>query len=213
MGLFCLLWIPVFYFFRRSIAAERGLRHSFALLLGCLAAAFQYFFGPLVTPGGFGLSRWFSVFIDIVGMPALIPILAYWLLAELQKKRYRRLAFLENNDYPPSGLADFTLLWLIPLSAFNAVGNPHRFPISLVIVPLLWTAQAAGIAFFYNYIKRRSPWYNTAVLALSMVSMPLIASTSWWALYSQRTFIGILLLALCIVPAAVSLTMDYLRKT
>ncbi|MDR0731669.1 MAG: hypothetical protein LBF63_08370, partial [Treponema sp.] len=62
MSLFCLLWLPLFYLFWRSVspAGESGYGGVWALLLGSVAAIFQFFYGAFIQAGGFGLSRWLS---------------------------------------------------------------------------------------------------------------------------------------------------------
>jgi hypothetical protein len=77
MSLFCLLWTPLLYLFWRSISptGESGAGGVWALLLGSFFALFQFFFGALVGPGGFGFSRWLSGCIDVITLPALLPLL------------------------------------------------------------------------------------------------------------------------------------------
>jgi hypothetical protein len=102
--------------------------------LGAVAVAVQYFAGPLVTPGAFGFPRWMSGFVDIVGLPALIPLMVCGALVMLR-------VFPRNADY-----AGFALLWLIPLAAIRSMsGNSPPSPLPLIVVPLLWSAQAVGI--------------------------------------------------------------------
>ena len=200
MRLFCLLWIPLFYFFRRSVSSCTGGRYILTLLLGCAALVFQFFPGPLVTPGGFGLSRWLSGFIDVTAMPVILPLLVCLLFILLK-------IFPANTD-----AAGFALLWLIPLAAFHSISwRSQGSLISLVFVPALWTAQAVGIPFFTGFITRNPRWYITASTVLGIAALPLAATASWWAFFCQRTLLGALLLCLSFVPAVISLVLDFIK--
>ena len=200
MSFFCLLWVPLLYLFRRSVASSTGGGYLWALLLGFVAVAVQHLVGYLVPPGEFGLSRWLGGFFDIVSLPALVPLVACSVLI--------RLRYLPDSmDY-----ADFALLYLIPLGAYHSVswGTP-AFPEYLVVVPLLWTAQAAGISYFINLMKKDSRKPVIAVLGLGAALLPFAAATSWWAFYSHRPFTGLLLLFASLAPATVSVLLDFLR--
>ena len=205
MSLFCLLWIPVFYFFRRFITVSpvqnNGVWFLWSLLPGCAAVLVQYLIGSLVTQGGFGFSRWVSGFIDIVSLPVLVPLIVYFIFIALR-------VFPASVDY-----TNFTLLWLIPLAAFRSISwNFHRSPMMLVFVPLLWTAQAVGIPFFVHFIVNRNRWYILIPSVLGAIILPLAAATSWWAFFSQQTLTGFLLLAADLIPAVISVVRDFVRK-
>ena len=202
MSLFCLLWVPLFYFLRRSTASGNGSGHVWALLLGCTAVLIQYFTGPLVVPGGFGYSRWFSGLIDIVGLPVLVPLAVYWLFVALK-------VFSTGTDY-----ASFALMWLIPLAVTNTVQWYYPgSPVFLVLVPLLWTALGISIPFFFNYLIRYPRWYIIIPSALCVLALPLIAVTSWWAFFSHQNSIGWILLSASLIPAIISVAVDFSRKT
>ncbi|MDR0449845.1 MAG: hypothetical protein LBH26_01095 [Treponema sp.] len=189
MSLFCLLWTPFFYLFRRSLfPGEAGSGGIWALLLGSLVALLQFFLGALVNPGGFGLSRWLSGCVDIVVLPALLPLLVYFLLISF------RLV---------SGKADFinfSLLWLIPGGALRAVSwSAQRDPILLMLVPLLWTSLAVGFPFcvslIFRYRRRLLPLFILAAL-----SLPFLAATVYWAFFYQKLVLGYFLLLAALVP-------------
>jgi hypothetical protein len=200
MIIFCLLWIPLFYFFRRSFTTGGYGGHAWALLLGCAVVALQFFFSPLVAPGEFGLSRWLSSFVDITGVPVLVPLVVYWLLVALRR-------FSTNVDY-----AGFALLWLIPLAAFHTINNSQSSPIMLMVVPLLWTAQSVGIPFFISCMVRYLRWYIMIPSILGIIILPVIAATSWWAFFSHQTLMGFLLFSVSLVPAVVSIVLDFLNQ-
>ncbi|MCL2762432.1 MAG: hypothetical protein FWD36_04380 [Treponema sp.] len=187
-----------------AISPERKNGHNriLALLLGCIAVVFQYFFGPLVTPGGFGFSRWMSGFIDIVGLPVIIPLVFCLILVKLR--------FISCTPQ----YALFTLLYLIPLAAIRSI-SVHSLPslIPLVIVPLLWIAQAVGIPFFIGYIRQHTRWYILIPLAIGIAALPVAAVSSWWAFFSQQNFLGSMFLLVSFIPAAafVLLHRDTLR--
>jgi len=200
MTLFCLLCIPLLYTFRRIGSPERK-GGFWALALGCVAAALHYFFSPLVNPNGFGVSRWIGGFIDIVGLPALVPLVICLLLTALR-------ALPASIDY-----AGFTLLWLIPPAAVRSISfNSPPSLLPLVIVPLLWMAQAAGIPFLANCIRRNPRWYVTIPLSLGIAALPIAAATSWWAFFCQRSLPGLLLLLVSLIPISISVVMDVVTE-
>jgi hypothetical protein len=201
MSLFCFLWMPLFYLFRRSVfAGESGAGGVWALLLGSLTAVFQFFFGALVYPGGFGFSRWFSGFVDIVSLPVLVP-LAVYLLCILFR------VFAGTADF-----TNFTLLWLIPGGALRAVSwSALNDPILLVLVPLLWTAVAVGIPFFINIITGGRP-AAVVFAALAILVIPVLAAAAYWAFFSQKTVLGFLLFFAALIPAGLSIARSIVKN-
>jgi hypothetical protein len=202
MSVFCLLWIPVFYFFRRSISGVKTGMGWWALLSGCAAVFIRYLTVPFITPVGFGLSRWLSGFIDIVSLPVLVPVAVCVILAALR-------FFPSDVD-----ICGFTLLWLVPLAFYYSVDRSLLYsPLMLVLTPLLWTVQSLGISFFIGFIFKYRRWYVIIPSALSAVALPLIASLSWWAFYSQQTMAGCVSLFVSLIPALVSLIRDWGAKS
>jgi hypothetical protein len=193
--------MPLFYLCRYSLSRENpGAGGVWALILGSVVALIQFFLGNLVNPGGFGLSRWASACIDLVALPAVLPLLVYLLFIG-----FRVLS-------GPFDFANFALLWLIPSAAIRAVSwSAGRDPSLLVLVPLLWTAIAMGVPFFIDRMLRVSRWYAIALLALAMLILPFTASTAWWAFYSQKFSLGVLLLFITLVPTLVSLVFSLIR--
>jgi hypothetical protein len=194
MSLFCLLWIPLFYFFRRSLAAgEGGAGGVLALLLGSVAAVFQFFLGSLVNPGGFGFSRWISGFVDVVSLPVLIPLVIYAVFIAL-----RLLTGVPD-------FANFTLLWLIPGGVFRFLGwGALNDPILLVMVPLLWTAVALGVSFFINTLGSGGiPALALSILAI--LAVPVLAATAYWAFFAQKNVLGFCLFFAALAPAGLSI--------
>ena len=200
MGLFCLLCIPLLYLLRRLLSEGElsggGGESLWALPLGIAAAVIQYLFGPLVTPGGFGVSRWVSGFVDIAGLPALAPLIVCGALVILR-------VFPRGVDY-----AGFALLWLVPLAAIRSIGNSPPTPIPLIIVPLLWSAQALGIPFFINGMTQNPRGYIVFLATLGIAALPIAAVTSWWAFFSHQNLLGVGLLLLSVIPAVISLIAD-----
>jgi hypothetical protein len=201
MSVFCLLWIPLFYFFRRSITASSGGKAFWAFLLGCAAVIIRFFAGFPVSPGGFGLSRWMSGFIDIVSLPVIVP-LAVSLLLVLTG------AFPRETDH-----AGFVMVWLIPVAAYRSViWSSSAFPHLLILVPLLWTAQCIVMTFFVNFIFKYRRWYITVVSTLGAAAVPIIAATCWWAFFSQQTLYGFILLFVSLIPAAVPMIVSFAKN-
>jgi hypothetical protein len=192
MNLFCLLCIPLVFFLRRTFSAGEG-NTLWALPLGGVAVIIYYFVGHLLSPGGFGFFRWMGGFVDIVALPALIPIAACCVLVMLR-------IFPRTVDY-----AGFALLWLIPFAAVRSMG-PSPTPVILVLVPLLWIAQALGIPFFFSCIARNPRWYITIPAVLGITALPIAATSSWWAFFSHQTLLGFALLAVSLIPALVAIT-------
>jgi hypothetical protein len=189
MSRFCFLWTPLFYLFWRSVSTrEETAGGVWALLLGSAAALFQFFFGALVGPGGFGFSRWLSGCIDLVVLPALIPLLICLLMTALRVI---------------SGTADFTgfaLLWIIPMGALRAVSWSSRGdPILLVLVPLLWSSIAGGLPFL-GAVAAAGRLLARIPAVLGILVLPFLAATVYWAFFRQELELGFPLLALSLAP-------------
>jgi hypothetical protein len=198
MSVFCLLWVPVFYFFRRSISGWKTGMGWWALLLGCAAILVRYLTGPLVTPAGFGLSCWLSGFIDIVSLPVIVPIAVCVLLIAMRR-------FPSDMD-----IGGFILLWLVPLTFYYSVYRSLLYsPLMLVLVPLLWTTQGLGISFFIGCILKYRRWYFIIPSTLAALLLPLTAATTWWAFYVQQTRIGCLFLFFTLMPALISVIVEW----
>jgi len=201
MSLFCLLALPLFYFFWRSMSENDSFAGGvWAILLGTTAALIQFFVGPLVDPGGFGLSRWMSGCIDIVTVPALAPILMYLVLIGLR-------IISGTADF-----ANFALLWLIPGAAIKALGwSSLNDPVHLVLVPILWISIAVGISFFINLILNSRRWVIIPA-SLAILIIPFSAACSYWAFFSQMTLYGFLFLFTAAIPALISVIMAAVRS-
>jgi len=198
MTFFCLLWVPLFFLLRRSLVGAGSSSGSvWALLLGSITAIIQFFLGYLVSPGGFGMSRWLFGFIDLVSLPVLVPLLICFLMLLFR-------GFSGDADY-----ANFTLLWLIPVGALRALSwSALNDPVLLVMTPLLWTALAVGITFFINWIMRDFRWYIIAAAALCIIALPVSAAATYWAFFSQQTLLGFGLLVVTNVPLGLSFVFE-----
>ena len=199
MSLFCILWIPLFYLFWRSITSSNASGGVWALIAGSVVALVQFFLGPFVEPGGFDFHRWMSGCIDIVVLPALAPLLVYLLLFCLK-------IITGTVDF-----AGFALLWLIPSAVFRALSwGAQPDPILLVLVPILWTAVAVGIHFFVTIILDSRP-IVIVLSSLAILFIPVAAASSFWAFFSQKTTMGFLFLIAAAVPMLVSVTLSFIR--
>ena len=197
MSFFCLLWVPLFCLFRRSITSAGGSSGIWALLLGSITAIIQFFLGYFISPGGFGYSRWLFGFIDIVSLPVLFPIFLYAIL-------FLTRVFKESADF-----ANFTLLWMIPFAALRALSwSSINDPILLITVPLLWTALAAGISFLINLMIINFRWYKILISVPCIAVLPVIAAGSYWAFFSQLTHYGMGLLFAANIPLIIALIFD-----
>jgi hypothetical protein len=189
MTFFCLLWVPLFYLLRRSLNGEGSSGGVWALILGSITAIIQFLLGYILSPGGFGFSRWLFGFFEIVSMPVLIPFAAYLLMLVFR-------GFSSDADF-----ANFSLLWLIPVGALRALSwSSMNDPILLVMAPLLWTALAVGISFF---ISRMASSFNplfALIAILCIIILPISAAATYWAFFSQKTFLGFVLLVITHIP-------------
>jgi hypothetical protein len=195
MSLFSLLCVPLVFFLRRSDPIN-GKNSIWALPLGGVVGAILYFTGPLLVPGAFGFSRWISGFVDIVSLPVLIPLIFCFALVMLKK-------FPTTVDY-----AGFILMWLIPLAVIHSMSGNLPSPIPLILVPVLWIAQALGIPFFISCIVKKPRWYVIVPSALGIIAMPIISTTSWWAFFVNRLPMGFLFLGATLIPAIISIIMS-----
>jgi hypothetical protein len=198
MSLFCFLWMPLFYLFWRSTAASgTGSGEVWALLLGSVVAFIRFLLGSFISPGAFGFSRWLSACVDIVALPAALPLLACALLVRL-----RMLGGTVNY-------ANFALLWLIPGAAMRAVSwSALKDPFLLTLTPTLWTAIAVGVPFFIVMMGKSRRWLLIPQ-AVAMAVLPFLAATVYWAFFSQRNWLGVLLFALTLIPMGVSVAANF----
>jgi len=198
MSFFCLLWVPLFYLLRRSISGRGNPGGSvWALLLGSITAIVQFFLGYLVSPGGFGTSRWLFGFIDLISVPVLVPLFVCFIMLIFRRSSH-------DIDF-----ANFALLWLIPAGALRALSwSALNDPILLVVVPLLWTAVAAGISFFISWMTNNFKFLIAAVSILCILILPVAAATSYWAFFSQQTLLGFVLLFVSNIPLVFSLFIE-----
>jgi hypothetical protein len=201
MILFCFLWTPLFCLFWRSITAPETENSGgiWALLLGSAAAFVRFLAGSFISPGAFGFSRWLSVCVDIVALPAALPLAARWLLVRLR-------ALGRTAD-----CANFALLWLVP-GAIMAAANRSSLndPALLALALVLRTAIGAGVPFFMNMTRP-----NRAIVllrALAVAALPFLAATAYWAFFSQRTWIGILLFVPALLPVVISAVVNFARQ-
>jgi hypothetical protein len=198
MVLFSFFWVPVFYFFWKSIAGGQAAGGIWALVFGVLTALFQYFTGSLIYPGTFGLLRWLSAFVDLVVFPVLLPLGV-------------SLIMLVFHAFSGAlNLTNFLLVWLIPLSIFRALGLGDLSPLETVFVPLLWTGLAVGMPFF---IETGREFYGVRmVLALAgSAVLPLAGSTAYWAFFSGKPFLAFFLTALTMLPMLSSVAVSFIR--
>ncbi|GHU65336.1 hypothetical protein FACS189447_04100 [Spirochaetia bacterium] len=199
MSLFCLLWMPLFYLFWHTVAKENASSGGvWALLLGSIVALIQFFLGNLVKVGGFGLSLWVSACIDIIALPAVLPLLVYLALVLTR-------ALSGTIDF-----ARFALLWLVPWAAIRAVSwSAGNDPTLLILAPLLWTAIAVGVPFFINLLLAFFRWYVIIPCGLGILILPFTAATSWWAFSSQMFSYGMIFLFISFIPLIISMILSF----
>jgi hypothetical protein len=201
MIVFCLLWMPLFCLFWRAVSPEiTGSGSILALLMGSIVALVQFFLGNTINPEGFGQSRWIGSLVDIVVVPAIMPLLIALFFALFRVFR------------SPGDFTHFAILWLIPNSAihtlgWSALGNPSQ----LILVPLLWTSLITGIPFFAGMILS-GKWYAIIPAVLGIVILPLSATSSYWAFFSQKPDLGMIFCAISMVPLLCAVIAAYVRS-
>ena len=196
MVFFCLLWVPLIYLLRRTFSQSSS-SGIWALLLGSITAIVQFFLGYLVSPGGFGFSRFLFGFIEIASLPVLIPLVFYLIILIFKR-------FDDDMDF-----SNFALLWLVPVGALRALSwSSTNDPILLVMAPLLWTALAVGIPYFINLMRENMRFHIIAASVLGMLALPVMACAAYWAFFSQQELLGFVLLIAAHIPMGFSLFFD-----
>ncbi|MDR1074051.1 MAG: hypothetical protein LBL45_10320 [Treponema sp.] len=175
MSVFCLLWMPLFFLFWSALVSYKiDMSGAFAIILGSVAAILQFFFGNFIAGGAFGRERWIGVFVDLVALPALLPLLVYALFLLLRIAK------------DPTGFACFSLIWLAPSGILRAVQwGVENDPAKLLLIPVLWTSIVVCVSFFINFYLRKK---TLAVAVGSIMGIALIAplaATVYWAFFSQ----------------------------
>lgn len=191
MSFYCLLWAPLMYLLWRSLSPEKTLGAAAgmcAVLLGCAGAIARYFFGSFFDAEGFAWSRWLGILTDGIALPALLPMAAY------------SLAAAPLRLFSPAGLRGFTLLALIPQGAAGVLTwSGRQDPALLVLLPLLWTALAAGIPFLLGPIlEKRRRFIAPAVLGILL--LPGAAASASWAFFAHYPLAGYLCGGLACIP-------------
>jgi hypothetical protein len=184
MSFFCVFWTPLVLFFWNSLnmREHKSSGGLLAFVLGTLLSVFHYLFYPLVKASGFGLFLWFHTLIDIVSVPAVLPLLVFALLTFLR---------LPGVGADP---AKFVLTALIPAGILRAIGwGGQNAPLYLVLVPLIWTMLVLSVSFFVRLVFRNFPLW--LITLLSVIVLAPAAATVFWAFYGQMPFTGFLLLA------------------
>jgi hypothetical protein len=193
-----MLWTPLFLAFRRALEdreekTEPGAALVWAFALGTVFAVIHFIAGSFVRAAGFGISRWFYAFIDIV-LPAALPFPAAFLL-RLSRPRC----------FTPSAAAfrAFAFIALLPEGVFRALlWGDSANPLLLLFVPLLWTAVAEGMTFFAGALRHK----GAAILGLAL--LPIAAPFSFWAFFGQRTLWGAAMFIVTAIPACLSITLS-----
>jgi hypothetical protein len=194
MVFFCLLWLPLFYLFWTAIISENhiGAGGIAAILLGSIVAVVQFFFGAFVEPDGFGLDRWISGFVDIVSLPALLPLVVYLVC----------IPFGFSRD--SGNMASFALLWLIPDLTIKTISwSALNDPLLLVAAPILRTAIVVGISFFVGLIRRKG-LAGFIIGIPCILALPPFAASAYWAFFAQETMLGVAILTLTVMPLVLS---------
>lgn len=194
MNLFCLLWVPLLYLFWCSINEDAAETNPlWALVLGGIVALAQNYVGFFITPYEFGFMRWLHCLIDIIMVPAFVPIIISLVYG------------IVKNKADSVAITNFSLLFIIPNAAIRSVSRSVlQEPVGLVCVPLLWTSLALGIPFFLRPMIRRPKVFTFFIGCFSLIALTILAGTSYWALFCQDTMRGLLLLGLAFIPVVLA---------
>jgi hypothetical protein len=202
MNLFCLLWIPLFYFFWAALTPAETTSPGgvWALLLGSAFTLTRFITGPWVSLGEFGLFRWLSALVDTVGLPALMPLLFFVLFVFLK---------VVPSSEDPTG---FALLWLIPEGILRSISrNGRHDAVFLVLVPLLWTAVTVGMPFFVRVILDGNRWFLKVLALFGTLILPLAAATCYWAFFCQRLLWGRVSFGITLLPLILFTSAEFRR--
>jgi hypothetical protein len=195
MYFFSFLWIPLVYVLWRAVNKEVFYAGGvWALVFGSIVAMAQFFYGPLMEAGDFGITRWISGFVDVVTVPALLPFFVYLILAGLRKMRSAELRLTRPD------IANFSLLWLIPYAAIRALSwDTLSDPILMVLIPVLLSSIALGLSFSIGLYARRRPIPAILATLNILVILPATA-TSYWAFFAHDTAMGFIFLFTAAAP-------------
>jgi hypothetical protein len=203
MILFCLLWIPAFYFFWLTIRPENSNSGTlWALITGAVAATMRFFVPVLADAGGFGLSRYISAYVDYTSLPVLLPLAA---------------GLLVSRFCPGAGITDFTgftLLAMVPVAFVCAIPwGARQDMLRLVLTPLLWTALAAA---FYplSVTSGRVPagGLPRKIAVVAAPAFSLLPPLVWQSFFGNKNLIGALLLLPALAPALVICALLFRKK-
>ncbi|MDR1786842.1 MAG: hypothetical protein LBR16_00090 [Treponema sp.] len=193
MRIFCILWLPLCFLFRRAARQEDARGSIRAFLLGYAIAAFRFLTGGLLPAGEFGLSRWLSAAVDGMAIPVLVPILVYAVC--------RLCGFFRGVDF-----SSFVTLAVCPIAAAQGFfWNDANDMLALVITPFLWSAVAAGIPFIVDLTVPSRRLLLIIPAGILSLALPFAAATCWWAFFCREIPLALGLLAAAGLPFIVSI--------
>ncbi|MDR0556288.1 MAG: hypothetical protein LBG43_00225 [Treponema sp.] len=195
MSAFCLLWMPLFFLFWSALVPYKvDVSGALAVILGSVTAILQFFFGNLIAGGAFGMERWIGVFVDLVALPAVLPLFVYALFLLLRIAK------------DTTGFGSFSLLWLAPSGILRTVQwGVENDPAKLLLIPVLWTSIAVCVSFFINFYLRKKTLVAAVCSIMAIALIVPLATTVYWAFFSQIILIrwallfGTLALLVCAV--------------
>jgi hypothetical protein len=191
-----MLWLKI------KSAGDNGSRLRFferilTLGIGGVIAATRFFYAIFWQPEGLGWSRFISACVDYMFFPLTIPIISCFIFACI-----KRLFFKERIEPDWTG---WILLMLIPVMLVCAGRwGIEKNPANLVLIPLLWSAVAFNCSYFTSIFVKKNAALNMALFLLSALAAALFAALVWWAFFVSQTIIGFALLAIEIIPAALT---------
>jgi hypothetical protein len=196
MLIFLIFWIPVCFILWRKVVPQNCDKLCFyenicAVLTGIAIGIIRFFQLNFVTAYGFELSRYVSSFIDYVGLPVILPLVVCTVFLRVKKLEH-------TPDW-----TGFLLISLIPVVLISAIRwGTEPNSLLLVMVPLIWTIEAAGL---YSMVKCIKNKYLHTIICIIII--PFLASAVWWLFFSQKNLLAVALLIVLMIPAALTVFM------
>jgi hypothetical protein len=184
-------WIPLFYYFWRSVTPEKsGVEVFWAIPLGCVAAFVRFLVPDFIgeAAGGFGVKRFIGAFVDYAALPIIFPVIAAFVIGRIRES-------LRIKD-----LTSWILVALVPVAAVrSAQWGALAVPLRLLLVPILWSACAVGI-FPAMQLFKKGIWFKILALLIAL-GLLFLASLIWFAFFCNHPLYGFgMLLALLACP-------------
>ncbi|MDR2480739.1 MAG: hypothetical protein LBD07_00395 [Spirochaetaceae bacterium] len=175
-----------------------------ALAVGTIEGVIRFFFMNFWKADGFGLSRYISACLDYVMLPIIAPLVVCFLFVKIM-----RLLFKQSQTPDWTG---FVLISMIPLILVCSIRwGTEKNPLNLVLIPLLWSAEAFNLHFPRAFAKQKSAVSHTLLSIAGIAANGFLGAAIWWAFFASKTIMAFILLFIELCPAV--LTVLFLVRT